>query len=72
MAEKQSARVEELDPFAVADYVLERLALPKPGPLFKFLSPKSILKTLGVKTLDEVGEEVLEKIRSEVKGRKPF
>lgn len=70
MAEKMKVEVEELDPIAVADYIFERLALPKPGPLLRFFSPKDVLKALGIKTLDEITEEALEKIRAELRRRK--
>lgn len=70
MADKPQVTVEEMDPIAILDYVFQRLALPKPGPLLRFLSPKDILKALGIKTLDEITDEALEKIRAELRRRK--
>jgi hypothetical protein len=70
MPQRTQVQVEEMDPMALVDYVFERLALPKPGPALRFIAPKSILKSLGIKTLDEITEEALEKIRAELKTRR--
>lgn len=70
MAPNQQVTVEEIDPLALFDFLAEKLALPKPGPLFDMLAPKTILKNLGIKTLDEIGEDALARIRSELRVRK--
>ena len=70
MGQKPQVTVEEMDPIAIFDYIFERLALPKPGPLLRFVSPKAILKSLGIKTLDEITDEALERIRVELSRRK--
>ncbi len=70
MVQRQQVTVEEMDPLALVDSLFEKLALPKPGPAFDMLAPKTILKTLGIKTLDEIGDELLAKIRSELRVRK--
>jgi hypothetical protein len=70
MAPNPGVTVEELDPLSVFDFIAEKLALPKPGPLFDLFAPKTILKSLGIKTLDEIGEEALARIKSELRVRK--
>lgn len=66
MVEKTKVTVEEMDPIALFDYIFGKLALPKPGPLLDMFAPKTILKSLGIKTLDEITEEALEKIKAEL------
>ena len=36
--------VEEMAPIAIVDYVLEKLALPKLGPVLRSLAPKTVIK----------------------------
>ncbi len=70
MTEKAQVTVEELDPLAFVDYVFGKLGLPKPGPLLRMFAPKTILEALGIKTLDEITEEALDRIHAELKKRR--
>ncbi len=70
MVQRQEVKVEEMDPLALVDSLFEKLALPKPGPAFDMLAPKTILKNLGIKTLDEIGDDLLAKIKSEFRVRR--
>lgn len=66
----QPVTVEEFDPVALFDFLCEKLAIPKPGPLLDMLAPKTILKSLGIKTLDELTEEALARVKAELMRRK--
>lgn len=67
---RQGVTVEEMDPLALVDYIFERLALPKPGPLVNSIAPKAILKGLGIRTLDEITDDALVRIRSELRAKR--
>lgn len=59
--------IEKMSPFAVPDYVLDKVGLPEVNELIDELDPKTAARRMGLPTPDDLSDQLLAEFRKDMR-----